>query len=108
MVDFDPMPRKEKKKKRKAVVQMEIHNRHKQIPSYEDKSGFDSHTELRLDIGRWCEPIVLSSGTYWDVDETDQKQVKYLDDHFKNGYRVWKFDVERAAELEQVPDAPKE
>ncbi|TQD95393.1 hypothetical protein C1H46_018988 [Malus baccata] len=30
---------------------------------------------------------------YWDVDETDQKQVKYLDDHFKNGYRVWKSDM---------------
>ncbi|TQE06848.1 hypothetical protein C1H46_007565 [Malus baccata] len=49
-----------------------------------------------------------NSMVHWDVDETDEKQRKYLDDLFKMQFQQWKFDVQRDAERGGVPNAPKE
>ncbi|KAB2597399.1 cytochrome P450 CYP736A12-like [Pyrus ussuriensis x Pyrus communis] len=58
-------------------------------------------------LGVWCGANVLPSlslGKY--VDETNEKQRKYLDDLFKMHFRQWKFDVLR--DTEQGVDAPEE
>ena len=49
--------------------------------------------------------ILLPLQVVWDVDETDEKQRKYVDDLFKKQFRQWKFDVQRAAECAQVDNA---
>ncbi|TQD91724.1 hypothetical protein C1H46_022684 [Malus baccata] len=42
---------------------------------------------------------------HWNVDETNEKQWKYLDDLFKMHFQQWKFDV--LQDTEQGADAPE-
>ncbi|KAB2616898.1 cytochrome P450 CYP736A12-like [Pyrus ussuriensis x Pyrus communis] len=49
--------------------------------------------------------MVQQLSVVWDVDETDEKQRKYVDDLFKKQFLQWKFDVQRATECAQVDNA---
>ncbi|KAB2630865.1 hypothetical protein D8674_008384 [Pyrus ussuriensis x Pyrus communis] len=83
-----------------------------QVPYFEDKSRADAYAKLRFDIGglvrRECsvkfeswkkvleelkKSMLGKLSVHWDVDETNEKQGKYLDDLFKKHFRQWKFDV---------------
>ncbi|CAN6687433.1 unnamed protein product [Malus baccata var. baccata] len=83
------------KKMKKVVVTLERY-RHKCLSSFGDKSFAEAYIELIFDIGG----LVV-----WDVDETDEKQWKYVDDLYKKQFRQWKFDVQRVAERAQVDNA---
>ncbi|CAN6677947.1 unnamed protein product [Malus baccata var. baccata] len=80
---------------KKAMLTIERYQR-KCLPLFDDKSSAEASTELRFDIGG----LVV-----WDVDETDEKQQKYVDDLFKMQFRQWKFNVQQAAECAGVDDA---
>ncbi|TQE09629.1 hypothetical protein C1H46_004722 [Malus baccata] len=101
--------------KRKIVLRVERYQR-KQVPYFEDKSMDDAYAELRFDIGglvqRECsaefeswkkvpeelkKSMLGELSVHWDVDETNEKLWKYLDDLFKKHFRQWKFDVLRDA-----------
>ncbi|KAB2615199.1 hypothetical protein D8674_021787 [Pyrus ussuriensis x Pyrus communis] len=94
--------------KKKLVVRLERYRR-KQVSYFDDKSMVD---EFRYDIGslvrRECSTEFESwkivheelkksmSGelsVHWDVDETEEKQRKYMDELFKQSFRQWKFDM---------------
>ncbi|RXH68547.1 hypothetical protein DVH24_030880 [Malus domestica] len=77
---------------KKAVVTIEKYRR-KHLPSFADKSSAEAYAELNYDIGG----LVV-----WDVDETDEKQQKYVDELMKKKFRKWKFDVQQAAIMHKL------
>ncbi|RXH71322.1 hypothetical protein DVH24_018677, partial [Malus domestica] len=94
------------------------------LPSFADKSSAEAYAKLNYDIGGLVQEkcsIKLNSwkmvpmdmknsmvqhlSVLWDVDETDEKQQKYVDDLLKKKFREWKFNVQRAADRAQVDNA---
>ncbi|RXH95568.1 hypothetical protein DVH24_008068 [Malus domestica] len=85
----------------KAVVTLERYRR-KRLPLFDDKSSAEAYTKLIFDIGLLVQEkcsiefnswemvhvdlnnsMVQELSVVWDVDETDEKQRKYVDDLFK-------------------------
>ncbi|XP_070672728.1 uncharacterized protein [Malus domestica] len=103
------------KKMKKAVVTIEKHRR-KHLPSFADKSSAEAYAELNYDIGglvrdncsiefnswKMVHVDVKNSMVVWDVDETDEKQQKYVDELMKKKFRKWKFDVQQAAIMHKL------
>ncbi|TQE00582.1 hypothetical protein C1H46_013826 [Malus baccata] len=106
---------------RKCVLRIKRYHC-KRVLYFEDKSRADAYAELRFDIRglvrsqcsakfeswKMVPEELKKSMVYWDVDETDEKQRKYLDDLFKMHFQPWKFDVLQDAECGGVPNAPEE
>ncbi|TQD74824.1 hypothetical protein C1H46_039661 [Malus baccata] len=80
------------KKLQKAMVTLERYRR-KRLPSFDDKSSVEAVIgagEVFYRVKSWeMVPVDLNNSmvhelsVVWDVDETDEKQRKYVDDLFK-------------------------
>ncbi|XP_048426626.1 uncharacterized protein LOC125470902 [Pyrus x bretschneideri] len=107
---------------KKAMLTIERYQR-KHLPSFDDKSSAEASAELRFDIDglvrKQCftefkswkmVPVDLKNSMVqellvWDIDETDEKQWKYVDVLFKMQFWQWKFKVHRAAKRARADDA---
>ncbi|KAB2622432.1 hypothetical protein D8674_024614 [Pyrus ussuriensis x Pyrus communis] len=55
------------------------------------------HEEIKTHLVDELEP-------YWDIDQNDPKLMKCIDNIFKSSFWEWKFNVEREAELNRIPE----